>query len=111
MTDEKFEQIYKDTYSYVLNYVISNCNNVVDVNDILQDMYFGFYVSFKKGRMITNYYSYLIGIADKKIKDYYRFQYKRKSLFLSNVIGNNGNREKELINLIPDDYNLEDALL
>ena len=105
MTDERFEQIYKDTYNYVLKYIISNCANMQDVNDIIQDTYVGFYTSCKKGKKINNYYSYLIGIADKKIKDYYRARYKRRFLFFPTIIKDN--EEKELINLIPSDYNLE----
>ncbi len=110
MTDERFEQIYKDTYNYVLKYIISNCANMQDVNDIIQDTYVGFYTSCKKGKKINNYYSYLIGIADKKIKDYYRARYKRRFLFFPTIIKDNEEKEKELINLIPSDYNLEKKL-
>ena len=55
MTDERFEQIYKDTYNYVLKYIISNCANMQDVNDIIQDTYVGFYTSCKKGKKINLY--------------------------------------------------------
>lgn len=111
MTDERFEQIYKDTYNYVLKYIISNCENVQDINDIIQDTYVGLYTACQKGRKINNYYSYLIGIADKKIKDYYRARYKRRFLFFPTIIKDNEEEEKELINLIPSDYNLEKSLL
>lgn len=49
MTDEKFEQMYKETYRNILKYIISNCTNVEDANDLLQETYFSYYRAYKKG--------------------------------------------------------------
>ena len=39
ITKNTFEKFYDDTYKSVLKYTICHCNNLEDVNDIIQDIY------------------------------------------------------------------------
>ena len=38
ITKNTFEKFYDDTYKSVLKYTICHCNNLEDVNDIIQDI-------------------------------------------------------------------------
>lgn len=110
MTDEKFEQIYKETSKNVLKYIISNCTNVEDANDLLQETYFSYYRAYKKGQVIDNDYYYLIGIAHKKINEFYRKKYKWKNLFFS-LIRKNSEEEANLLDIVPSDFDLEKIII
>ncbi len=107
MTEERFELIYKDTVKNVLKYIISNCTSMEDVHDLLQETYLDYYRAYIKGKKIDHDDSYLIGIAHKKIKDYYRKKYKWKHLFLSFIMKDNDKEDVELLECVPSDYNLE----
>lgn len=111
MTEEKFELVYKTTVENVLKYIISNCTNIEDVNDLLQDTYIDYYKAYLKGYRIDNDYSYLVGIAQKKIKDYYRKKYKWKKLLLSFIVKDNDDEDLDLLELVPADYNLEKEII
>lgn len=110
MTDEKFEQMYKETSRNVLKYIISNCTNVEDANDLLQETYFSYYRAYKKGQVIDNDYYYLIGIAHKKINEFYRKKYKWKNLFFS-LIRKNSEEEANLLDIVPSDFDLEKIII
>ena len=98
-TLNEFDKLYKDTYDYTLKYVICHCSKIDDVNDIVQDVYVDVYKLLLKHTNIDNYKTYIMGIANNKIKDYYRFSYKEKivSYFES----------KEEYDDIPDDIDIE----
>lgn len=69
---KKFNNIYDETYSDVLKYVIIKCHNINDANDIIQDTYLEFWkILNKKNIEEINIKSYLIGIAINKIKKHY----------------------------------------
>ena len=69
---KKFNNIYDETYSDVLKYVIIKCHNINDANDIIQDTYLEFWkILNKKDIEEINIKSYLIGIAINKIKKHY----------------------------------------
>ena len=69
---KKFNNIYEETYSDVLKYVIIKCHNINDANDIIQDTYLEFWkILNKKNIEESNIKSYLIGIAINKIKKHY----------------------------------------
>ena len=73
ITKETFELIYKETYSNVLKYVLCHCNNIDDVNDIIQDIYADLYNTIcKKTITLDNPESYLISIAKNKVKKAYK---------------------------------------
>ncbi|MCI8481969.1 MAG: RNA polymerase sigma factor [Clostridia bacterium] len=78
---ENFEKIYHKTYKNILRYIIAHCNNLDDVNDIIQDTYMEFYKKIKKNKRIEieDEQAFIIGIAKNMLKKYYRFQYKEKS--------------------------------
>ncbi len=44
----KFNNIYDNTYSDILNYIIIKCHNVNDANDILQETYLEFFKILNK---------------------------------------------------------------
>lgn len=94
---ENFEEIYNDTYERTLRYIICNCFNIDDVNDLLQETYLELYklLQRKKKIELDNYYNYIIGIAKIRIKRHYG-----KSNKSSFVIENN---EIE----IPDNIDIE----
>ena len=67
---KKFEKIYNETYNNILRYVVCKCNNLNDVDDIIQETYLELYRILKHEREILNYESYLITIAKNKIIKY-----------------------------------------
>ncbi len=77
-TLKNFEQIYNKTYKNVLKYIISHCNKLDDVNDIIQDTYTEFYKKLKKNKnfILENEQSFIIGISKNVLKRYYRFKYQ-----------------------------------
>lgn len=111
MTDEKFEQIYNETSRNVLKYIISNCTNVEDANDLLQETYISYYRAYKKGKVLDNDYYYLIGIAHKKINEFYRKKYKWKNLLLSLISKDSDEEETNLLDIVPSDFDLEKIII
>ncbi len=73
ITKETFEFLYNNTYNSILKYTICHCNNLDDVNDIIQDTYVDLYKTIKNKNYIDleNIESYIIGIAKNKIKRHY----------------------------------------
>ena len=97
---KNFELIYNKTYKDVLKHIIAHCNNLEDVNDIIQDTYVELYKRLKKDNSIDleNIQAFVIGIAKNILKKYYRVQYKEKN----NVVS----FEKEEL-CIEDNINIE----
>lgn len=105
MTDQKFEKIYKDTYDYLLKFIVIKCYNINDVNDIIQDTYIELYKILKKNKkQIQNMDSFICGIAINIIKRYYHKKNKIVTLL-------NNDEENDIFNSIPDDYNIEEKLI
>ena len=106
-TLKKFNKIYDKTYSNILKYIIIRCHNVNDANDIIQVVYLElFNILNKKCIKDDNIKSFLIGIANNKIKKYYSFvsRIKRITLFSKN-------EDIELINNISDNIDIEDIII
>lgn len=103
MTDNhaltKFEKLYADSYEIVSKYVVCNCSNIEDVKDIIQNIYIDVFKNIEK----IEETSYIIGIAKNKIKDYYRFNYKR--------IFNFFDKNNDSIEDVPSDINIEETFL
>lgn len=78
---EKFEEIYSRTYKNTLKYILLHCQNLDDVNDIIQDTYVELYknVKRKKEIVLENEQSFIIGIANHIISKHYRIKYKDKN--------------------------------
>lgn len=80
-----FELIYNKTYKDVLKYIIAHCDDLEDVNDIIQDTYIELYRKLKKDNKIDieNIQAFIIGISKNILKKYYRVQYKEKNNVVS----------------------------
>ncbi len=97
-TEEEFKKIYENTYQMLLKFVVINCYNFDDVNDIVQDTYVEALNKIKKGIKIQNINSYLCGIAKNIIK---RFYFGKRLKIVSN--------EEDIE--IKDDINLEEEFI
>lgn len=95
----KFEKLYADSYETISKYVVCNCSNIEDVKDIIQNIYIDVFKHIEK----IEETSYIVGIARNKIKDYYRFNYKKIFSFFEK---NNDNLEE-----LPSDINIEENFL
>lgn len=102
MINEEFEKIYKDTYNNLLKFIVINCYNFDDVNDIIQDTYIELYKIRKRGKKIENLSSFLNGIAMNVIKRHY--YKKNKVKFLQN-------NDEEFLNTIPDNFDIEETFI
>lgn len=88
---KNFEEIYSKTYNSILKYIICKCQNLDDVNELIQDIYVELYQILEKKHFIklNNEVAYVIGIAKNILRKYYRNRYKEKSniLFFSKNMG------------------------
>lgn len=83
---DKFNKIYNDTYKDVVKYVVCRCKRIDDVSDIVQNIYLEVLKSLKNKDINK---SYIIGISNHKIKDYYRFRYRKKEISIEEPDQNN----------------------
>lgn len=100
-----FEDIYNDTYNDLLRFVVFKCNNLDDVNDIVQETYIELFKMMKK-QEIHDIRAFIIGIAKNKLKKYYGLKSRIRDLFTSKSID-----EDEMVSVLGDDFNLEDHVL
>ena len=104
----KFNKIYDETNLELLKYVIIKCHNVNDANDIMQETYLELWKILNK-KMLSdiNIKSYLIGIANNKMKKHYSFLQKLKtvSLFEKNE------KDMELIDTIEDKVDINNLII
>lgn len=104
----KFNCIYDKTYSDILKYVVINCHNMNDVNDILQDTYLELWkILNKKDITENNIKSYLIGIAINKIKKHYTLIQRIRTI---SIFDKNDN-DIEIIDTIKDNFDIEDIII
>ncbi len=104
----KFNEIYDKTNLDLIKYVVIKCHNIKDVQDIIQETYLELWnILNKKELSDINIKSYLIGIANNKIKKHYTLlkKFKTISLFEKNDI------DIELIDTLEDNINLEDLII
>ncbi len=104
----KFNEIYDKTHLDILKYVIIKCHNINDTKDIMQETYLELWnIINKKELSDINIKSYLIGIANNKIKKHYTLLQKLKtvSLFETN------DKDIELIDTIVDSMDLNDIII
>ena len=106
----EFDKIYRDTYENTLRYVVSHCKNIEDVNDIIQEIYFSFNEALKKNPKINDPKNYIMGIAKKKVNDYYRGIYRFKGLKIPLLLQKDG-QTYDLSDEYATNYNLEDTVL
>jgi RNA polymerase sigma-70 factor (ECF subfamily) len=99
-----FETVYNDTYQDVLKFIIFKCNNLDDVNDIIQETYMELFKMMKKSE-INDIKPFIIGIAKNKIKKYYNFKNIIKNLFVSKSID-----DEEMVETIGSNLDLENQV-
>lgn len=104
----KFNKIYDETNLELLKYVIIKCHNVNDANDIMQETYLELWKILNK-KMLSdiNIKSYLLGIANNKMKKHYSLLQKLKtvSLFEKNE------KDMELIDTIEDKVDINNLII
>ena len=104
----KFNEIYDKTHLDLLKYVIIKCHNINDTHDIVQEIYLELWnILSKKELSVNNIKSYLIGIANNKIKKHYTLLQKIKTISLSQT----NDKDIELIDTIEDVVNINDILI
>lgn len=68
-----FENIYQRTYDNTLKFIVIKCNNIDDINDIIQDTYIELYHKLQRKNIdVENEKNYIVGIAKNIIKRHYR---------------------------------------
>ena len=98
-----FENIYQRTYDNTLKFIVIKCNNIDDINDIIQDTYIELYHKLQRKNIdVENEKSYIVGIAKNIIKRHYRkVKSKSNEVFIN---------EYENIE-ISEDINIEDDFI
>ncbi len=105
---KRFNEIYDSTYQDVLRYIIVKSKNINDVNDILQETYFELWkILSKRDIEDVNIKSFVIGIANNKIKKNFKILYKFNtiSLFTKN------DKDIELIDTLKEDVDIEKLVI
>ena len=102
-----FENLYQTTYNTTLKFIIVNCNNLDDINDIIQDTYIELLniLKRKKTLNVDNIYNYIIGISKNIIKRYYFKKKKDNIVSLSSDIDSNTDYDT------PDSFDLESTII
>lgn len=104
----KFNEIYDKTHLDLLKYVIIKCHNINDANDIMQETYLEFWnIINKKELSDINIKSYLIGIANNKIKKHYTLLQKFKTISLFGI----NDKDRELIESLEDGMNINEIII
>lgn len=104
----KFNDIYDKTHDDLLKYVVVKCHNINDTRDIVQETYLEFWNILNKRELSDiNIKSYLIGIANNKIKKHYTLLQKLKTISLYDT----SDKDIQLIDTIKDSVNLDEILI
>ena len=104
----KFNEIYDKTHLDLLKYVIIKCHNINDTQDIMQETYLELWnILNRKELSDINIKSYLIGIANNKIKKHYTLLQRLKTVSLFDT----NDKDIELIDTIKDKVNINDILI
>lgn len=104
----KFNEIYDKTHSNILKYIVIKCHNINDTNDIMQEVYLELWnILNKKELSDININSYLIGIANNKIKKHYSLLQKIKTVSLFE----RDEKDIELIDTIEDEMDINNLII
>ena len=104
----EFNEIYDKTHLDILKYVIIKCHNINDTHDIVQETYLELWNIINKKKLSNiNTKSYLIGIANNKIKKHYTLLQKLKTISLSQT----NDKDIELMETIEDNMNINDLMI
>jgi RNA polymerase sigma-70 factor (ECF subfamily) len=103
-TEEDFETIYRATITQVSKHVFFRVQNLEDAQDLVQDLYYALYRHMQKCHdKIENPQAYLIQMANNELTSYYHAKLHRPVTLI--------NDELNLIESIPDDFELETQVL
>lgn len=105
---KKFDEIYDSTYSDILRFTIIKCHNINDVNDIMQEVYLELWnILNKKDVVDKNIRSFIMGIANNKIKKHYSLISKLNSisLFIKDE------KDIEMIDNLKDKFDIEQFII
>lgn len=104
----KFNEIYDKTHLDLLKYVIIKCHDINDTNDIIQETYLEFWnILNRKELSNINIQSYIIGIANNKIKKHYTLLQKLKTISLFET----NDKDIELIDTLEDEMNINEIII
>ena len=103
ITRKDFDEIYDETYEFVLKFTIVKCKNIEDINDIIQETYLELLKILKKKNSleVENIKKYIFGIENNIIKRYYKKVKKDSNIILNMYDEEDNNLE------IKDDFDLE----
>ena len=101
--EKDFEQIYRQTYNMLIRYIVVKCNNIDDINDILQETYIELLKKIRKQKNLEteNINNFIYGIANNIIKRHF---HKKK---LEKVVYLYSNDEEDTPLDIEDTFDLE----
>ena len=105
--EKDFENIYRQTYNKLLRYIVIKCNNIDDINDILQETYIELLKKIRKKKTLEldNIDGFILGISNNVIKRHYHRNKKE------NIISFYSENE-EISNIdIKDDFDLEQDVI
>lgn len=112
MVDVKsyFNKTYDSLYQKVTSFVIAKCSNIVDVEDIVQEVFIELYdlVNKKGTAYITNPEALVMQITKFKLHKHYRSGEKRKYLI---PFYNNNEEGEEYEIPLPIDIEIDDNLI
>lgn len=104
----KFNDIYDKTQKDLVKYVVIKCHNINDTNDIIQETYLELWNILKRKELSDiNIKSYLIGIANNKIKKHFTLMQKLKTVSLFDK----NDKDIELIDTVEDKITIEDIII
>ena len=99
-TKQQFKKIYDETYHNVLRFIVIKTHDINEVNDIIQETYLELWkILNKKVLLEDNLNSFMLGIANNKIKKHFTFLKKLKALTVDNYDKNIENIKEERITL------------
>ena len=82
--EKDFEQIYRQTYNILIRYIVVKCNNIDDINDILQETYMELLKKIRKRKNleVENINNFIYGIANNIIKRHFHKKKLEKIVYL-----------------------------
>lgn len=106
ITRKDFEKIYEETYNETLKFAVVKCNDINNINDIIQETYLELLKIIRKKKVleIDNIKAYIFGIENNIIKRHY---YKNKKDNIVSYYQDDDNLEKET----PDSFDLEATII
>lgn len=87
--EKKFNEIYDETYNHILRFVISKCDNLNNVEDIMQNIYIKLYNVMEKNIGINNCKAFLIKLSRNELFKYYSLKNKLKVLINGDIFDDN----------------------